>query len=378
MTSGISPHGSSVVSGAIDRPGRNGTNDRSSGTRWQMRLSLGQVIVLWSVIGGTMLMVFMFGLHAGREQGLKQALEDHAPDAVRLPIAQAVPPAETGGTIALAMNDAARASSATASGGGADASPESRAVAAPPAADAAGRVAESELLALEKPRSQAAAAGSAEIDFTKPPAAALGASEARPAGRPLLDIFSNAGSRTARPAESGTEGSTGDGTTARAALMHPSEDASGSKPLAAIEEQKKERSDRKDAKEAALKEKEQKKAARLAAQTAAARAAATKNAPVATKSAAPERAKSAGRSGVRPGWYLQVAAAKTSDEAKGMMRKLQSAGLQPQLEEAVVGRNRYYRVVVGPFPSKDAAAERRASVRAVRAAVGEPFVRKID
>lgn len=53
--------------------------------RWNIRLSLGQVVVLWSVLAGMMVMVFLFGVWAGREQGIKLALEEHGGQGARLP-----------------------------------------------------------------------------------------------------------------------------------------------------------------------------------------------------------------------------------------------------------------------------------------------------
>ena len=75
-------------------------------------------------------------------------------------------------------------------------------------------------------------------------------------------------------------------------------------------------------------------------------------------------------------WFVQVAAARTRAEANAMNKKLAQAKLKGKIEEAKVGRNTYYRVVVGPYSSKDAATAARASVKRARAAAGDPFVRQ--
>ncbi|MCB0325119.1 MAG: hypothetical protein KDD69_16155, partial [Bdellovibrionales bacterium] len=40
--------------------------------RWELRIAIGQVVILWAVLAGMMVMVFLFGFHAGREQGLSR------------------------------------------------------------------------------------------------------------------------------------------------------------------------------------------------------------------------------------------------------------------------------------------------------------------
>ena len=63
------------------------SNERQTMARWEMRIGLGQVVVLWSVLAGIMICVFVFGYHAGRERGWKKALEEGGgAQTVRLPI----------------------------------------------------------------------------------------------------------------------------------------------------------------------------------------------------------------------------------------------------------------------------------------------------
>ena len=58
-------------------------------------------------------------------------------------------------------------------------------------------------------------------------------------------------------------------------------------------------------------------------------------------------------------------------------RKLRSAGLAPIIESAEVKGSAYYRVVLGPYASKDAAWGMRKSALASNAARGEPFLKQV-
>ena len=421
--------GSDLPKSGSSSPGATGSFATSSaaaraeserlGQRWQIRLELGQVVILWSVLLGTMVMVFMFGLHAGRDQGIRQALEEYGTEAVRLPLAQAVAPSgdgayasaagSAGGPIQMAMNEGFRERAADTignSGGAAIADEDSVQAAADAKAaigktdasakdaklsgksakagsgkeqsaqakstlsslEAPGRVSKDELLALEKSsRSVAAAAKEGDIDFSKASVAPSG----ELSGKPVLDIFKD--NMRANTGADPAEVAAGQGTTT---------DAGTGESLGSLASRGEADGSQKSQSRALLKRPEMPSTERDAT---------SKVSPLGNSGTARVEAKavdskattgvkgSAATGGkVAPGWYLQVAAAKTSDEAQAMMRKLQKTGFAPQLEEALVGKNRYYRVVVGPFPSKDAASAKRASVRAAKAAVGEPFVRKVD
>lgn len=53
-------------------------------------LSVSQVVVLWSIMAGLLIMCFLFGFYAGRQQGLRVAFEQYSGQAARIPIADPV------------------------------------------------------------------------------------------------------------------------------------------------------------------------------------------------------------------------------------------------------------------------------------------------
>ena len=298
---------------AVANTSRGGQDDASVAsspaaekTPWEMRLSLGQLGIIWSVVGGTMVMVFLFGLYAGREQGVKSALEGQQGEAVRLPVASPVAVQEIPAQI------------------GAD-------------AVATGPV---ELAALPK---------------EPPPAVTTGRLSGSIASDSLL-------------AEPPTRESSG------AADAAPSEGVATT--LADKENAKREKERAAAAKEASAKE--------AAAKEAAAKDTAEKEAvkeKERAKRAEAELAKAEGvktvKGALTPGWYLQVSAARNSGEASAVAKKLKSAGLKPVIETAQVNKSTYYRVVLGPYPNKDAATSARRAAISSNAAKGEPFLKQV-
>jgi cell division septation protein DedD len=53
---------------------------------WSLELTLSQMIIGWSAIGAMMILVFLFGLYAGRNHGMELALEEQATPRLRLPV----------------------------------------------------------------------------------------------------------------------------------------------------------------------------------------------------------------------------------------------------------------------------------------------------
>jgi hypothetical protein len=53
---------------------------------WSLELTLPQMIIGWSAIGAMMILVFLFGLYAGRNHGMELALEEQATPRLRLPV----------------------------------------------------------------------------------------------------------------------------------------------------------------------------------------------------------------------------------------------------------------------------------------------------
>lgn len=65
--------------------------DSSAVSVRQLKLNVSQVVILWAVISGSMVAVFMFGLFTGKEQGLRQALEAQEQLAMRFPLVDGAP-----------------------------------------------------------------------------------------------------------------------------------------------------------------------------------------------------------------------------------------------------------------------------------------------
>ena len=295
---------------ASEAPGTVGGSTPLQTEPWEMRLSLSQAVIFMSVICGTMTMVFLFGLYAGREQGVNTALEGHSGEAVRLPVANPVVVSEN-----------------------------------PARLPSDGLVAESERNA----DSLAAHAGNRAEDAIQanvvPPtttgAAELSANAARgkreeltPKSEQKID-FSPASKESASVA--GLE----------------SESAKAVAPVVADTAPKNAEPVAKSAKD---KDKTKTKIA---------------------DDAKPEQVKTVRSSAIVPGWYLQIAATRTSSDANAMLKKLQSKGLKPTLEAAEINNAVYYRIIIGPYPTKEATASARKAAIAAKAAKGEPFLKLV-
>lgn len=264
--------------------------EQSERRKYEMRLNLPQVIVLWSVIAGTMVMVFLFGLYAGQEQGVRAALEDRGEtfDAVRLPVSGA--PAD-----AAALGSSGSGGGGSGSGG--------------PANSGVGN------------------SGDARPGSVAAPAAAAPAVSAPSALVPHLPE----GQDPVIPAPD-----------TRAPVVPPSEARPGNnRPATGAE------------------------------------TASTKTVAEGANEVAPPPALRAEESSLGRGWYLQVAAARTKAEASEIEKKLERAKLAPKLEEAHVGANTYYRIVLGPYADKEQALSHRAAVAASGAVKGEPFLKNV-
>jgi len=53
---------------------------------WSLKLSLPQLIATWAAVGVMFILVFIFGLYAGRNQGVELALEEQSTPRLRLPV----------------------------------------------------------------------------------------------------------------------------------------------------------------------------------------------------------------------------------------------------------------------------------------------------
>ncbi|MFN8389793.1 MAG: SPOR domain-containing protein [Bdellovibrionota bacterium] len=286
---------------SLSAPGSSGD---AEGGRWEMQLSLAQSIVLWSVLAGTMVMVFLFGLYAGREQGIAIALEGHSGEAVRLPVANpiAAPDEKPSDSLLAGLT------------------PEAGRAAGSDAVNPANAVKRE----VEHTTGLAAKSADQQIDFS------AGAKQA------AADNLAEDSAAVA-PNEEALKGSTSLDRSASPAK--PSE-----KPLAH---------------DAAAPD-----------PSTAAKVAQEKNdkqSPV----------KTVRSSAIPAGWYLQISAARTSKEANAVVKKLQSSGLKPIVETAEINRQTYYRVVLGPYATREATASARKAAISAKAAKGEPFLKLI-
>lgn len=307
-----------------------------------MRISFGQVVVLWAVLAGMMVMVFIFGLHAGREQGLSRALEQSEAEAVRLPIARPIPEADQSGSILPSDRDS-----------GLDSGDPN-----------------SELAANTEEDEQ-------EFDFSRSEKVA-GLSS-----KPTLELFKEDSSPASAAAE---------------------EEKKKSAKIAALEEELKQQRLEREAKALAKKLAEDKKRKEREAKAAKAAEASAlsqlspplKKTPTPTqvqplavdsieKPAATQKTDSSSqeikvettRQTLASGWYVQAAATRTGNDAVRMVAKFAAKGLDGVVEQAKVGKKEYFRVLVGPYAEKPKALEARNKVKAAKITGGEPFLKHV-
>jgi cell division septation protein DedD len=77
------------------------------------------------------------------------------------------------------------------------------------------------------------------------------------------------------------------------------------------------------------------------------------------------------------GWYSQVAAPRSLNEAQSIASKLKSAGFKAKIETAQVRDEKYYRVVVGPEANRQAADKTLILLKKQNAVKAEPFIRMV-
>ena len=298
--------------------------------RWEMRISLGQVVVLWAAIAGMMVTVFLFGLWSGREQGVTSALEEYVSKygepSVRLPIVQAVPLAGAGGELensvpssqlelsGIGVESAKELGSAD-SGTAVDTSP-------PPVFDFSG---------------QADADGAAE---DSEPAAGANDVAVGLATRPTLELFEKTETANSESNE---------------------ESAKVNKTIKVVGTQKK-----------PTEEKVFKDIPKVAPKP---RVAKTEVVIDGVAITPPGKL----HTGKRPplGWYIQASAATDMDEAFGFAKDFVSFGFDSAVEQARVRERTYYRVLIGPYPNREAARGELSKVKRTRVTKGEPFLKRV-
>lgn len=256
--------------------------------KWSVRLSLAQLLVLWTVVAIAMLAVFFTGLYAGRDQGLKIALEEHGAPAIRFPVAAVI--AEK-----------------------ADLSPPSGII--------------NPLAKLtDSPAQQSSSADGNErlaFDFTTVSKPAAVASSSAPAiGETNSSQQNSATKRTEVPGSQ------------ESSKVSPHEP-----PMVAKAQQHS--ADLKDGR------------------------------------ASPTRGKipSTTELPVPKGWFVQLAATDSKVEAIQLASRLKSSGTQAVVREAKVADSQYYRVLVGPYSSKESADKSMKQLLKLKVSKGQPFVK---
>lgn len=83
-------------------------------------------------------------------------------------------------------------------------------------------------------------------------------------------------------------------------------------------------------------------------------------------------------SSVSKGWYVQVVAAPSEAIAKTTAQKLNGSGFKSAVEKASVRNINYYRVLVGPYSSRDSANSQIARIRSLNPSKASPFIRNVQ
>jgi cell division septation protein DedD len=241
---------------------------------WGIRLTLSQVIVMWMVVAGTMVAAFLFGLYAGREQGLKQYLTENAREAVRLPILGEKPSIDQ-----IASDYAAIANGASA-------------------------------IATKSPTNSTAASDAAQMQASKEDREVDFAATSR-----LQD--EKAVVATAEGAKQGAGFAT----------------ISASDALKSIDVK-------------------------------------------ATKSAEKTTTTNSTSVTTASGWDVQVAILADLAEATKLKDTLTAKNLPARLEDTVIRKSKYYRVLVGPFAAEQEAQSKETEIEALKLVKGRVFLRK--
>ncbi len=332
--------------------------ERPAMARWEMRISMAQVIVLWLVLAGMMVMVFTFGYHAGREKGLRVALDENGQQTVRLPIATAVKPKNSDVDNGNVLTSGELSSTGVEPGS--DASDDAALMASgdagttPPLADAqlalSGKLETPE--EVSKPLKQEE---EGRIDFSKSQGLSEVASAAELSQKRKLAELEDSMSAEEKM---------------RAAKRKEEERRAAQEAKLAAKKAKAERiaalkEKLRAAKLEKIKQEKQKKA--LAAERAA-KAAIVKNEPRAAS----------GNPALKPGWFAQAAATRSENDALSIVRRFKIAGFNSSLERATVRGKQYYRVLVGPYGSRDAASAAREGIKSTGITNGEPFVKRVQ
>ncbi len=78
-----------------------------------------------------------------------------------------------------------------------------------------------------------------------------------------------------------------------------------------------------------------------------------------------------------PGWYVQIAAAPSQEDARRHLEKMSGHSLEVKIEEASIRDKVYYRILVGPYGERKDALSNRGRIKTASGVSGEPFIRQV-
>ena len=114
-----------------------------------------------------------------------------------------------------------------------------------------------------------------------------------------------------------------------------------------------------------------------AAEVASATASRTESSKGESRSSEPKVVEPKVKDKLKNGWYIQIAAKTDQKEAAALARKLSGSKVQTSIEAGVVRGVTYYRVVSGPFKSRDAATPTLKRVKNSGIVSTEPFLKQV-
>ncbi len=78
-----------------------------------------------------------------------------------------------------------------------------------------------------------------------------------------------------------------------------------------------------------------------------------------------------------PGWYIQITAVPSLPEVENLHGKISSKNLPFKVESASIRNHPYYRILLGPYPDRATALEKRINAKTQTGTPGEPFIRQV-
>ncbi len=80
---------------------------------------------------------------------------------------------------------------------------------------------------------------------------------------------------------------------------------------------------------------------------------------------------------IKPGWYIQIATAKNRDQALEMSKNISQDGITPRIQGATRRGANFFRVIIGPYGSKQSATWGLESISKLKTLKGRPFIKEI-